>query len=258
MKIYGPVLVHFLLKAAMIIPTSEQYVNTSATLQAVLRRCPERERDRLIRVVPLGILAEDFRCTESRRVEELRAAYGGGYVLFSGRHRYYKGLEYLVRAAKTIAAPVVIAGDGPERPRAQALAREIGVSIAFPGELSHEDLVAHVHGCDVFAFPSVERSEAFGLSILEAHACGKPVVATRLGTGVEFANLDGQTGLNVPPRDPEALANAVNRLLANPALRREMGEFARQRVEREFQAEQTARREFELYQEVLRCRKTGI
>ena len=257
MKVYAPILVKFLLEADIIIPTSEQYVRTSVTLQAVCRRYAEPERARRIRVVPLGILHEEFQCTDRPRVERLLSAYGGRYVLFSGMHRYYKGLEYLVRAAERLRAPVVIAGDGPERPRVMALAREMGVRIAFPGALSHEDLVAHLHGCDVFVFPSVERSEAFGLSMLEAHACGKPAVATRLGTGVEFVNLDGLTGLNVPPRDPEALAEAVNALLDEPDRARRMGEFARQRVETQFRAEQIARTEFEIYQEVAGCRTSG-
>jgi rhamnosyl/mannosyltransferase len=257
MKVYGPILMKFLLKADIIIPTSEQYVRTSATLQAVCRRYTEPERARRIRVVPLGILPEEFQCPERARIEQLRAAYGGRYVLFSGMHRYYKGLEFLVRAAGRIRAPLVIAGDGPERLRVMELAHGMGVPIAFPGALRHEDLVAHLHGCDVFVFPSVERSEAFGLSMLEAHACGKPVVATRLGTGVEFVNLDGQTGLNVPPRDPEALAEAVNTLLDDADRARRMGEFAKQRVETQFRAEQVARAEFESYQEVLGCQTSG-
>jgi len=252
MKFYGAVLVKFLLKADMIIPTSEQYVRTSATLQAVQARWTDDQRDPRMQVVPLGIVPEEFQHPEEARVAALRAAYPGGYVLFSGRHRYYKGLEYLVRAAKKINAPVVIAGDGPERPRIEALARKLGAGVAFPGNLSQADLVAHLHGCAVFAFPSVARSEAFGMSVLEAHVCGKPVVATRIGTGVELANLDGETGFNVPPRDPEALAEAVNTLLADEALRRRMGEFARRRVETEFTAERVARREFALYQEVVR------
>ncbi len=252
MKVYGPLQVTFLRKADMIIPTSRQYVETSATLQAVIRPLSEEARARVIRVVPLGILTEEFACPDAAKVAQWRARYGGRYVLFAGRHRYYKGLEYLVRAARSIRAPVVMVGDGPERPRLEALAREVGVAVHFPGTLSQADLVAHMHGCDVFAFPSVERSEAFGMAILEAHACGKPVVATRLGTGVEFANLDGETGLNVPPRDSEALAAAINTLLADADMRTAMGERARARVTREFHAERAARDEFALYEEVLR------
>jgi rhamnosyl/mannosyltransferase len=165
-------------------------------------------------------------------------------------------LEHLVRAAPHIRTRVVAAGDGPERAKCRALARKLGVDICFPGELAEEDLVAHLHGCAVFAFPSVARSEAFGISILEAHACGKPVVATRLGTGVEYANLHGQTGLNVAPGDALAFAEAVNTLLADPERRQRMGTRARARVEAEFTADRVARAEFALYQEVLECSPT--
>jgi glycosyltransferase involved in cell wall biosynthesis len=242
MRIYRPIQMTFLNKADIIVPTSEMYADTSPMLQPLRDRC---------RVVPLGIVAEEFEKPNEANVKRLREEYGGGYVLFSGMHRYYKGLEYLVRAAGAIKAPLVMTGDGPERERCRALARELGVEIAFPGALTHEELVDHLHGCEVFAFPSIARSEAFGISIMEAHVCGKPVVATKLGTGVEFANLDGQTGINVTPRDPEALAEALNHLLADDALRLGMGQFAKKRVLREFRAETTARQEFELYQELM-------
>ncbi len=244
MRVYRPFLMHFLRQAAMILPTSEPYLATSPLLQELRERC---------RVVPLGIQMEEFQDPDEARIARLQAAYGPDFVLFSGMHRYYKGLPYLVHAAKEIRARVVIAGDGPERPACRALARDLGVDAVFPGRLSHEDLVAHLHACAVFAFPSVARSEAFGISIMEAHACGKPVVATRLGTGVEYINRDGETGLNVPPRDPAALAEAINTLLSDPERRTRMGAFARARIEKEFRAETVARREFELYQEALAC-----
>lgn len=240
MRFYRPFQMHFLRQAAIILPTSEQYLRTSSALQALAAKC---------RAVPLGIEPEAFAHPDPARVAALRAQYGGDFVLFSGMHRYYKGLPWLVRAAKAIQAPLVIAGDGPERAGCVALAAELGVEIAFPGALSQEDLVAHLHACAVFAFPSVERSEAFGISIMEAHACGKPVVGTQLGTGVEFINEDGTTGINVPPRDPEALAAAINDLLENPARRAAMGDYARKRIETSFRAEVVARQEFELYQE---------
>jgi rhamnosyl/mannosyltransferase len=242
LKLYKPLLMTFLRQADIILPTSEQYVATSPVLQEVVGKC---------HVVPLGVEASAFAPPPDERVAALRARYGGEYVLFSGRHRYYKGLPYLVEAAQWIEAPVVMAGDGPERIPCQKLAERLGVNVVFPGELSHEDLVAHLYGCEVFVFPSIARSEAFGLSILEAHACGKPVVATRLGTGVEFANLHGQTGLNVPPEDPRALAGAVNQLLHDEILRHTLGRTAQERVAREFAAETVARREFEEYQKLL-------
>ena len=111
--------------------------------------------------------------------------------------------------------------------------------------------MAHLHACRVFAFPSVARSEAFGIAILEAHACGKPVVATTLGTGVEFANVHGLTGLNVPPRDAPSLAAAINELLDDPSRGESMGAVARERVRTEFDARTVARREFDLYESLV-------
>lgn len=248
MKLYAPLLMKFLSKADIILAASEQYVNSSSTLQPFRDKC---------RVVPLGIVPGDFDLADPARASALQERYGGRYVLFSGRHRYYKGLDYLVKAAHRIQVRVVIAGEGPETPTLQALARELSVEIAFPGALSHEDLVAHLHGCDLVAFPSVERSEAYGISMLEAHACGKPVVATTLGTGVEFVNVHGETGINVPPRDSDALADAINELLEDNDLRSRLGAYAKKRVGERFDARQVARTEFELYRDVAGCSKTG-
>jgi len=244
MRVYGPVLNRFLGQADLIIPTSPQYLATSPFLKAHRERC---------RVLPLGIVPEAFSAPPEEAITALHEAYGGPFVLFTGRHRYYKGLPYLIEAAQWINAPVVIAGDGPEHEKLLALARESDVTVHFPGALSQESLVAHLHGSSVFVFPSIARSEAFGISIMEAHACGKPVVATRLGTGVEFINEDGKTGLNVAPGDGRALADAVNRLLQDADLREKLGSYARERILKSFTAKKVARDEFDLYEKVLEC-----
>lgn len=242
MRAYGPVFRAFLRRAAVILPTSQAYLDTSPWLQEVRERCV---------VVPLGIETEAFECPNPERVAALRRVYGEPFVLFAGRHRYYKGLSILIRAAARISAAVVIAGDGPEREPAMAQAAALGLkNTFFPGALPHEELKAHYHACAVVAFPSVARSEAFGLTILEAHACGRPVVATRLGTGVEWANLDGVTGLNVPPGDEAALAEALNRLLGDGALRERLGAAARQRVRETFHVSRTAQMEYAVYRAV--------
>jgi rhamnosyl/mannosyltransferase len=245
MEVYRPFQQRFLSRASLILPTSAQYRDSSETLAPFRENC---------RVVPLGIVPEDFPAPLPSRILELQSRYGGPFVLFTGRHRYYKGLPWLIEAARVIAAPVVIAGDGPESARLGRLARSLGVPVHFPGHLSHDELVAHLHACELIAFPSVERSEAFGMSIMEAHCCGKPVVATELGTGVEYINQHGKTGLNVPPRDASALAAAVNHLLANPEVRAAMGAHASERIRREFDARTLAEQEVALYREALAAR----
>ena len=82
------------------------------------------------------------------------------------------------------------------------------------------------------------------------------MVATRLGTGVEYVNEDGKTGLNVPPKNAEALAAAINELLENEPARNVMGAYARERVKTTFNAETLARTEFELYEQVLAARRS--
>ena len=244
MRLYNPFQQRFLQRVSLILPTSQPYLDTSPSLAPFREKC---------RVVPLGIVTEDFATPPDAAIRELHERYGATFVLFAGRHRYYKGLPFLIEAARAMRAPLVVAGDGPERARAMDVAASLGVPVHFPGSLDRDDLVAHLHACSVFVFPSVARSEAFGMSIMEAHACGKPVVATRLGTGVEFINEDGKTGLNVPPRDPDALAAAVNRLLADPDARAAMGAYARDRITRQFHARDIARQEFEYYQEAVAC-----
>ncbi len=242
MKVYKPFLMKFLDKADIIIPSSQQYLETSKTLAPFKDKC---------RVVPLGIVPSEFASPDGARIAALQEQYPPSFVLFAGKHRYYKGLEYLVKAAPRIRAHVVIAGDGPERAGLMKLANETGVSISFPGALSQEDLIAHLHAARVVVFPSVERSEAYGISMLEAHACGTPVVATTLGTGVEFVNAHDETGLNVTPRDAAALADGVNRLLDDETLRQAMGAQAQERILREFDARRIAHDEFEIYRELL-------
>ena len=240
MRAYGPLQHQLLQKSALILPTSPQYLATSPVLAQHQERCG---------VVPLGIETEAFQEIDAERIAALHVRYGPCFVLFAGKHRYYKGLRVLVEAAAAINAPVVIAGDGPERADVMELAALRGVSVHFPGYLAHADLVAHLHACEVFVFPSVARSEAFGITIMEAHATGTPVVTTRLGTGVEYINEDGKTGYNVVPEDPKALADAVNALLAEPERAAAMGEYAQERVVSEFQAKDLAEREWQCYQE---------
>lgn len=239
MRFYGPIQQRLLNHASVILPTSAEYMDTSPILQPHRSRC---------HVVPLGIDTRPFQVEDKARVAALRAHYGARFVLFAGKHRYYKGLDSLIEAATQIDAPVVIAGDGPERERLMALAARQDVTVHFPGHLSHTDLVAHLHASTVVTLPSIARSEAFGIAILEAHAAGRPVVATQLGTGVEFANQDGETGINVPARDPGALARAINTLLASPETCLAMGARARERVLRDFDAERLAYVEWQTYQ----------
>jgi len=99
--------------------------------------------------------------------------------------------------------------------------------------------------------PSIFRSEAFGIVLLEAMACGKPVVSTELGTGTSFVNQHGKTGLVVPPNDAKALADAINYLFAQPELRERFGKAARERVETYFCLDKMVEDVIRTYEDVL-------
>jgi rhamnosyl/mannosyltransferase len=122
--------------------------------------------------------------------------------------------------------------------------------VHFLGHLREEEVIAHLHACDVFALPSVTRAETFGVVQLEAMACGKPVISTNLPTGVPWVNRHQHTGLVVPPGDADALAAALTMLVSDAAMRQRMGEFAKARVEQDFLADRMAMQTAALYREI--------
>jgi rhamnosyl/mannosyltransferase len=250
MVLFGPVQERTMRACRVIMPTSPSYIESSEWLS--------RHRDKC-RVVPLGIDLSRFEPTETvcARTAAIRAEYAGPVVLFVGRLRYYKGLEYLLRAAPDIRAKVLIGGTGPDLARLQGIVRECGAEgrVAFLGDLPEEELVAHLHAADVFCMPSHLRSEAFGLSMVEALACGVPVVSTNIATGVPFVNADGETGFCVEPASPMALRDALNRVLGDASLRARMSEAARRRAHGMFSAERMCTELVRVYRAVLGLRE---
>ena len=142
---------------------------------------------------------------------------------------------------------------GRSRPSCATLARDAGVAgrVTFLPPTSDDELAAWYHAADVFCLPSVARSEAFGLVQIEAHAAGTPVVSTDLPTGVPYANLDGVTGLIVPPSDAGALAGALRRLLDDDELRARLGAQARARALREFTIPRMVDQTLQVYAEAV-------
>lgn len=111
-----------------------------------------------------------------------------------------------------------------------------------------EILPAYYQACDIFCLPATSSAEAFGIVQVEAMAAGKPIISTRLNNGVDFVNQHGATGLTVEPNNVNALADGLNKLLANPILRQQLGEQARYRAINDFSLETMGQKTFELYQ----------
>ena len=246
MAAYGPFLHAFLRNCDTIMPTSPRQVEYSEVLKRYESKCVP---------VPLGMPLAPFERTAEAgtAAREIKRRYRGFPLLvFVGRLRYYKGLQFLVAAMRSIPrAHLLLIGVGPEQEKLQRLVAEFGLaeSVHFLGELPDAKVVAHLHAADLFVLPSHLPGEAFGLSQVEAMACGVPVVCCDLPTGVPWVNQDGVTGRVVPPADPEALSAAISELLGDDNRRLRMGEAALRRARAEFSQEAMCRRVADVYRQ---------
>jgi rhamnosyl/mannosyltransferase len=208
-------------------------------------------RDKAV-AIPIGI-GEAAQAVGDEEVRKFRGGHPGRMLVFAlGRLVPYKGFEHLVRACATLSANgrVLLAGDGPLRGELESLVRHLGVQdkVQLLGRLSDREVELYMRACDVFCLPSVQKSEAFGIVQLEAMRAGRPVVSSRLyGSGIDWVNQDQVTGLTAEPANPAALAHALNRLLADPALARALGANGRRRYEAEFTARRMAEQVRGLY-----------
>jgi glycosyltransferase involved in cell wall biosynthesis len=249
LALYGPFLQRIARQADALVAATQAHFDASTQIPVDIP--PERRH-----VIPYGLdyapLALNAR-TAALRDELLTRAQGRGLVFAMGRHVYYKGFDVLLEAMQHSGAFLILGSDGPLRPQLEQQAAALGVSdrVVFSGRIPEEDLPAYFHACDVFCMPSVEPSEAFGLVQLEAMACGKAVVCTQLNNGVNIVNVEGETGLAVPVRDPAALAAAINQLLGDRLLRERLGQQGRQRANAEYSLQAMAASHIGLYQDLL-------
>ncbi len=211
---------------------------------------------RKIQVIHNGILVEPFNGPADAT---LRASLNGNskrpIVLTAARLDKQKGHCYLLEAAALVPeAQFVLAGDGPTRSsleeRVQALG--LGDRVVFLGYRS--DIPELLACCDLFVLPSLY--EGLPLSVLEAMAAGKPVIASAVG-GTDEAVIPGETGLLVPPADPIALATAIRTLLDDSPLAQRLALNGRAGVQREFSAKRMVQRVTQVYDELLSHREAS-
>lgn len=247
--LYRPWLDRFLAGVDAVIAATPANFAASRQLGAVP---PERRH-----AIPFGLDYDVFdRARVRERAQHLRDGLGAKVpcVLAVGRHVYYKGFEYLLEAAANLEdVRLVFVGSGPLTTALQTQASRLGLAerVVWAGQVDEETLAAWYHACDVFCLPSIEPAETFGLVQLEAMACAKPVVSTRLGTGVDHLNVDGVTGYTVPPRDPNALAAALRDILSNSERAQRMGQAAYSRARQDFSRATMVRATLELYRRLI-------
>lgn len=226
-------------------------VSKSMIDYAIEAGCPPSK----VGVVYNGI---DFDNIPSGGIENLKKygiAKDDFIILFLGRLRPVKCPDDLVRAFPKIAkkvpnAKLVIAGKGEERDNLERLVFELNLRdrVLFTGFVWGDDKWSLLKNCDVFVLPSVV--EAFGITVIEAMACGKPVIATNVGPFLEIIKT-GETGLLVPLHATEDLADAIIELALDEEKRKEMGERAGKDVEERFDINKIADEYLEIYEELI-------
>lgn len=219
-------------RADFVCVTSPQYRDGSKPLSGF--------RDK-VRVVPNCIEESKFEAQpqDAAIIENIKAQHHNKpIVLFLGRHTKYKGLPHLIEAERFINADceIVIGGSGPLTDGLKALVHKRGASrIKFVGRLSDDEMRCYMKAATVFAFPSITKNEAFGVALAEAMYCKTPAVTFTIpGSGVNWVNVNGETGLEVPNGDDEAFGQAIDKILSDNSLHEKLSLQAHQRVKENF------------------------
>lgn len=173
-------------------------------------------------------------------------------VLFVGgldNAHYFKGLENLLKAIKIVRQELQddvllnVVGEGGLKPYYKKLAKQlrIGEWVHFAENVDNNKLVDYYNYCNVVVLPSVNQGEAFGLVLLEAMACAKPVIASNL-PGVRSVFKKGKHGLLVQPDNVDDLVNKLKAILSDKNLARKMGQAGRELVEKKYTWEKVGKR----------------
>jgi len=241
--LYGPVMHAFLRRVGRIIVTSGNYLATSSDLASHRDHCT---------VIPIGLDEHSYAPVAADSLAAWERRLGSGFFLFVGILRYYKGLHVLLEASRHAPFTVVIAGTGPLEKELKEKAAALGLeNVHFVGYIADQDKAALFRLARAVVFPSLYRSEAFGVSLLEGAMYGRPLLCTEIGTGTTFVNEKDVTGLVVPPGDAAALRTAMEKLHEDDALCTAMGKKSRQRYEKLFTADRMGEQYYRVYQQLL-------
>lgn len=243
-RFYKPFEQQMLARAQAIIVTSPPYLASSLALAAWRDKC---------HLIPLGIDKQrlPIPTDAALRWAEQQWLTGKHRILTIGRLTYYKGHEVLIRALTEVEhGQLIIVGKGEKFSFLNNVVRDLGLTdrVKLLGYCPEQEVNALLASCDCFCLPSLERTEAFGVVLMEAMRYAKPVVASRIpGSGITWVVQDQRTGLLTSPQDHKALADSIRTLTSDPIKLKQMGEYGRQRFEELFDIHQVANRIGELY-----------
>jgi rhamnosyl/mannosyltransferase len=234
-------------RANTIVVTSKVYRDSSEPLSNFLHKC---------QVVPLAL--------DSRRLKQKMDFYHLNHspkerrnlnVLAVGRLTYYKGFEYLIMATAMVEAMgLSIVGTGEKEQVLKTLVARLGLEnrVVFHGFLSDQELIQQYSQCDCVCLPSIERTEAFGVVLLEAMYFGKATLVSDVpGSGMGCVVEDRVTGIKVEPENPESLAQAMNYMAKNRDIVQRMGQCGKREFEKRFEISQSINALISIYDQLL-------
>jgi glycosyltransferase involved in cell wall biosynthesis len=244
--LYTPLMWLFLKNVDAVVATSPNYINSSKTLLKLKKKT---------NIIPIGLDKTYYPIVSTEKLKFWETQFGVKFFLFVGAMRYYKGLEFLIEAAKTIEVPIVIAGaeDDCGRYLKDKVKKENIKNVYFLDDISEQDKIALLILCYGIVFPSCLRSEAFGIFLLEGAMYGKPMISCEIGTGTTYINIHNKTGIVIPPCDALALQQAMQYLLDHPEKAAAMGENAQNRYSQLFTAAIMAKQYISLYQDIIKA-----
>lgn len=209
-----------------------------------------------IEVVPVGVDPNEFKPSTEETLTERVEISDGMIILTVARFHPNKGLIYLLQAMPKVIeehpnSNLIMIGRGPAEEQIRSVIAGLKLEdhvVLLTEPIPNEDMNSIYPGCDLFVLPSVK--EPFGRVILEAMACGKPVVSTRVGGPLDIVE-DGRTGYLVDRANSDQLAVRINELLQDPKKIRDFGVAARNRVVESFDWEKLAIKYVSIYKSVL-------
>lgn len=229
-NIYRPVSQALLRRAHKIIVGTTFHIDHSQWLQEFKNKCE---------IVPFGLDPKYSISSASTLsfLKNIKQKYGT-YFLFAGRMVPYKGVNILLEALVQLPdTKMVFIGAGKKLEAWKKMSEKLKVNdrAHFLGAVTDDhEFAAYIQGCRGLVLPSINEAEAFGLVLLEAMSCGKPVITTNLNSGVRFVNKAGETGLMVPVLDVARLAEAIQRLQTDDVLHARLSKNALAHFEQHF------------------------
>lgn len=208
-----------------------------------------------IEITPFGIDTEEFRSMEVKSLFDKNDIVIGTVKTLEEKY----GIEYLIKAFKivndkypTLPLKLLIVGGGGLEDSLKSLTKELKLEgkTIFTGKVPFVDVPKYHNMLSVSVSVSVSNSESFGVAIIEASSCTKPVVVSNVG-GLPEVVEDGVSGLVVPPRDPEKTAEAIEKLILDENLRQEIGQNGRKRVERLYNWDDNVKQMIKIYGEIM-------